>query len=190
MQIHWTNIACTAITVACIGYGDSKAQESVHVQTRLPRPVPTEPVIVHTVIKPAETVVPMARPAPIVIKYGQGGSIAEHRQTYNGYQNSGAPVEVRGPCYSACTLVVAHINPERLCFGEGAFLAFHAAQTTMDATAQRHPHGTAMMYLTYPPPIKAWIDRHGGVDKLPGPREGFWTMYDRELWAMGYARCP
>jgi hypothetical protein len=46
---------------------------------------------------------------------------------------------------------------------------------------------TMQMYLSYPPEIKAWIDRNGGVGKLP--RDGYWTLYDRDLWAMGYAKC-
>ena len=77
---------------------------------------------------------------------------------------------------------------ERLCFAEGAFLAFHAAQTN-EEHPQRHQHATTLMYLTYPTPIRAWIDRHGGADKLPGPGLSYWTMYDRDLWAMGYPRC-
>jgi hypothetical protein len=31
------------------------------------------------------------------------------------------------------------------------------------------------------------IGRMGGWQSLP--LNGFWTMYDRELWAMGYPKC-
>jgi hypothetical protein len=38
-----------------------------------------------------------------------------------------------------------------------------------------------------PAPVRKWIDANGGYEKLPV--QGFWTMYDRDLWAMGYSRC-
>ena len=40
------------------------------------------------------------------------------------------------------------------------------------------------MYMSYPPEIREWIDSNGGVDKLTV--DSYWTLYDRELWAMGY----
>ena len=35
--------------------------------------------------------------------------------------------------------------------------------------------------------IRQWIDDNGGWQNLP--LNGYWTMYDRELWAMGYPKC-
>jgi len=43
------------------------------------------------------------------------------------------------------------------------------------------------MYETYPPEIRRWIDHNGGWQNLP--IDGFWTMYDHSLWALGYPRC-
>ena len=43
------------------------------------------------------------------------------------------------------------------------------------------------MYESYPGDIRAWIDRQGGWRKLQ--LATFWTLYDHELWAMGYPRC-
>jgi hypothetical protein len=37
------------------------------------------------------------------------------------------------------------------------------------------------------PAIRGWIERNGGWQHLP--LDGFWTMYDRDLWAMGYPKC-
>ena len=92
-------------------------------------------------------------------------------------------VEVRGGCYSACTLVLAYVEPANLCVEAGAFMAFHAArsgETRMD-------HETWLIYFKMPVPVRKWIDANGGYEKLPV--QGFWTMYDRDLWAMGYSRC-
>jgi hypothetical protein len=43
------------------------------------------------------------------------------------------------------------------------------------------------MYVTYPAEIRHWIDNHGGPYKMTV--EIYWTMYHRELWAIGYPRC-
>jgi len=64
-------------------------------------------------------------------------------------------------------------------------MAFHAARTTLDGPI--HGPATIAMVNAYPVEIRHWIDRNGGAGKLP--RDGFWTMYDRELWAMGYPKC-
>jgi hypothetical protein len=184
--MNWARTAWAVWLVVSLNH--TEAQESYHVMTPKPvRPVPTdlfEPPAPAPGISPHDM-------RKVRIAFGPGGSIEAHRRLYNEYQNTRTEVAVTGGCYSACTLVVAHINPERLCFGEGAFLAFHAAWTTWDvATAQRHQYATNMMYMTYPPKVREWIDRQGGPDKLPGPGQGYWVMYNHEIWAMGYARCP
>jgi hypothetical protein len=40
----------------------------------------------------------------------------------------GGTVDIIGPCESACTLVMAHIPKDRLCFGQHARLGFHQAR--------------------------------------------------------------
>jgi hypothetical protein len=55
-------------------------------------------------------------------------------------------------------------------------MAFHAArsgETRMD-------HETWLIYFKMPAPVRKWIDANGGYEKLPV--QGFWTMYDRDLW--------
>jgi hypothetical protein len=49
---------------------------------------------------------PPSRPVErVVITRGMGGRISDHRTTFEGYFRAGAKVELRGPCYSACTLI-------------------------------------------------------------------------------------
>lgn len=125
-----------------------------------------------------------AIPERIVITHGAGGSIYEHNVRFMVYRNAGAMIEMRGPCYSACTLITAYVGKDKLCIAEGAFFAFHAARY---ANAKLAPAETAMMYWQQPEQIRDWIDRQGGHAKLP--LDGFWTMYDRDLWSFGYPRC-
>ena len=106
-----------------------------------------------------------------------------HYQLYTDYRRAKTKVEVRGPCYSACTLVLAYV--EDICVGEGAFMAFHAVRSK--ETGARMDWETRIAYSSMPTVIQGWIDDHGGADKLP--LHGFWTLHDRDLWAMGYPKC-
>ena len=116
---------------------------------------------------------------------GDGGSLNEHQLLFARYRLGGTKVELRGPCYSACTVITSYVAKENLCIAEGAFLAFHAARVSMDGPI--HGPATIAMVDAFPLGIRRWIDRNGGVGKLP--RDGYWTMYDRDLWAMGYPKC-
>ena len=124
-------------------------------------------------------------PERVVITHGAGGLAAEHHMKFLGYHTTGKAVEIRGPCYSACTLMTAYVGKDKLCIAQGAFFAFHAVRS--GKTHEIMPVVTAQMYRLQPTEIRDWIDRHGGHEKLP--LDGFWTMYDRDLWAMGYPRC-
>ena len=118
----------------------------------------------------------------MVIKYGQGGRVDEHISQFAIYRNTGANVGVRGPCYSACTMLTTYIEREKLCIAPGAFMAFHAVRGM--ERRQYMAADTQLYYSNLPQHIRDWIDGNGGWQELP--LNGFWTLYDRELWAMGY----
>jgi hypothetical protein len=141
----------------------------------------TPPVLTQMAVKPA----PLVVPERIVITYGAGGVIRDHHRKYQEYVDGGKTVEIRGPCYSACTLITAYFGKDKLCIAEGAFFAFHAARTAR--THEILPYETERTYWEQPTHIRDWIDRNGGWNKLP--LDGYWTMYDRDLWAMGYPKC-
>ena len=124
-------------------------------------------------------------PPTIVIKYGQGGRVLDHRMTFEGYRRRAAKVEIRGPCYSACTLLLGYLERKNLCIAPGAFMAFHSVRG--EKLQDYKPGPTHEMYESYPPEVRNWIDHNGGWQNLP--IDGYWTMYDRELWAMGYPKC-
>jgi hypothetical protein len=128
---------------------------------------------------------PAAPVETVVIRYGQGGAVAAHQLQYAYYRRAKAKVEVRGPCYSACTMLTTYVEPDNLCIAPGAFMAFHAVRMLEDNRYLAHE--TWLFYLNLPQPIRLWINSKGGWQALP--LDGYWTMYDRELWAMGYPRC-
>jgi hypothetical protein len=126
---------------------------------------------------------PGKEPETVVIKFGAGGRMDAHYQLYTDYRRAKTKVEVRGPCYSACTLVLAYVQD--ICIAEGGFMAFHAVRSK--ETGARMDWETRMAYSSMPTTIRGWIDSNGGADNLP--LNGYWTLHDRELWAMGYPKC-
>ena len=121
---------------------------------------------------------------PHVIYRDRGGKISDYYGRYAAMAKQGYDVEIRGSCESACTLAVALIPKERICFSDYAALRFHKA---------RMPDGTPTSYYTqqmvdsYPADIRKWIVAMGGVEKMPV--EDYWTLHATILWALGYRRC-
>jgi hypothetical protein len=156
-------------------------------QTHQPLLMPPKAVKTVTITFPERgwaPVLPEAAEA-VVIWYGAGGRVDAHNWKFAAYRNKKSKVEMRGGCYSACTLITAYVSKADLCIAEGAFFAFHAARS-LDGK-ESMPASTALMYWQQPADIRSWIDRNGGHQNLP--LDGFWTMYDRDLWAMGYPKC-
>ena len=195
LRIGWAAIAGVSIVTLLIGFADAQlANTTVIVQTTphrysskldgwIPPGQRTMEMVALQPVPPAPVAVSLP---PIVIPaHGMGGNLDEHRQLFATYRAYGLSVELRGPCYSACTILTSYVGKDKLCIGEGAFLAFHAARSRQ--TGVRADDATLAMYQSWPIEIRHWIDRNGGHEKLP--LNGFWTMYDRDLWAMGYPKC-
>ena len=182
--IHWTSIAWTLVAVGSIAYADAQIPPRPLLPALQPVP-PTGAFQPATIV--ADPKLGLGRPLgePVVLRYEPGGRINLHRLRFLGYQREGAKVELRGGCYSACTLITGYVPKDRLCVGEGAFLAFHSALQMDYRTANMD--ATLEMYLTYPKHIRDWIDEKGGPTKLTPT--GWWVLYDRNLWAMGYPQC-
>ncbi|WP_245155702.1 hypothetical protein [Paracoccus ravus] len=66
-----------------------------------------------------------ARPSgkPIVIANDKGGNVLQMAQRRQQLERSGRPVEIRGYCRSACTMLITMPNA---CLGRGATVGFHA----------------------------------------------------------------
>jgi hypothetical protein len=133
---------------------------------------------------------PSAEPAkqakPKTVLYNEpGGIISDHWKRWQALALSGDDVEIRGACTSACTLIMAHIPNDRLCFGESASLQFHASRNA--TSGEPSISTTQWMINSYPQDIRRWIIAKGGVEKMT--IEQAWTLSAPELWAMGYRRC-
>jgi hypothetical protein len=124
-------------------------------------------------LQPARPPTPSNMPPVVIPKHGMGGNLLEHKHLFSTYRTYGLSVELRGPCYSACTILTAYVGKDKLCIGEGAFMAFHAVRA--GPTGPRMDDATIDMVRSFPPEIQRWIDRHGGAEKLPRPTCGRWA---------------
>ena len=99
----------------------------------------------------------------VLIKNDGGGDIPQYIAKYLNLQLSGERVVIDGDCLSACTLALGLLAQDRRCFTNKARLGFHAAYTEFGALRIRNPFGTDVFWLVYPPEIRRWISRHGGL---------------------------
>jgi hypothetical protein len=94
-----------------------------------------------------------------------GGEVSAYLQKYQQIRDSGQRVVIDGACLSACTLLTAIIPPDRVCVTQRAMLGFHAASYYDDTSRSFVPTraGSRLVMSYYPPAIRRWIDRHGGL---------------------------
>jgi hypothetical protein len=153
-----------------------------------PKPVPLPPIV-----DPREGsrvyLPPSQWDTAAVFRYEPGGLIQKHWERFIRMAQRNEKVELRGPCYSACTLVVSAVKRHNICFGPNAALHFHQASRGGSGPDADQPvyETTAKMVASYPSDIRAWIERKGGAARMP--HESFWSLSAAELWAMGYQRC-
>ena len=97
------------------------------------------------------------------IRNDMGGSLGEYLLRFTGLRESGERVTIDGKCFSACTLVTI-IPKERICVTRRAVLGFHASWID-DQTGKRptSEEGTKALFELYPPTIRTWINKHGGL---------------------------
>ena len=100
-----------------------------------------------------------------VITSDEGGKIGTYVARYSKMRQTGERVVIDGACLSACTIVVGMIPPERLCATRNAVLGFHAAWLP-DGEGRTRPsrEGTEVLMKFYPPSLRQWIARRGGLN--------------------------
>ena len=92
-----------------------------------------------------------------------GGRIGSYLDKFDTLRTSRRQVVIDGTCASACTLVVEKIPRNRICVTPRAVLAFHAAWTPSPTGAEPNKAGTTYLWSHYPPDVRRWIARNGGL---------------------------
>jgi hypothetical protein len=103
--------------------------------------------------------------ADVRITNDPGGEVSSYVQKFQEMRASGERIVIDGPCLSACTLLTGLVPRDHVCVTSRAVLGFHAASYYNDASRSFVPtrQGSALVMHLYPPAIKAWIGRHGGL---------------------------
>lgn len=103
-------------------------------------------------------------PADVRILASPGGAVLPYIEMFEAVRRSGERVVIDGPCFSACTLVLSMLPRSQICVTRRAVLGFHAARA-IDARGRSYaaPQATAVVLETYPPPVRDWIMRRGGL---------------------------
>lgn len=105
---------------------------------------------------------------PIVIWSDSGGLVDEYMRWSNNIVRSGRRVEIRGPCLSACTLIL-QVPRERLCVASSAQLGFHHVRyydlEDINDPGTYSAKATRELISKYPSQIRRWIKSRGGLTK-------------------------
>ena len=121
--------------------------------------------------------------ADVRIFASPGGAVPNYVNFFSQVRRSGERVIIDGPCLSACTLVLSTIPRNRICVTSRAVLGFHAPQVVDEkGRTFRSRDATRAVTAVYPPAIRAWIKRNGGL------RQEMIMLRGRELTAL-YRRC-
>jgi hypothetical protein len=121
--------------------------------------------------------------ADVRILASPGGPVGNYLNFFSQVRRSGERVVIDGPCMSACTLVLSTIPRNRICVTSRAVLGFHAPQIVDEkGRTSRSREATRAVTAVYPPAIRAWIKRNGGL------RQKMIILRGRELTAL-YRRC-
>jgi hypothetical protein len=102
--------------------------------------------------------------AEVRILASPGGEVGPFLDLFEGVRDSGERVVIDGPCLSACTLVLSIVPTNRICVTRRAVLGFHAARS-IDRRGRLYaePGASEVVLEAYPPPVRSWIQRHGGL---------------------------
>ena len=95
-----------------------------------------------------------------------GGFVEQYKAKYAKARDRGERVIIDGICNSACTLVLGIVPLNRICVTPRASLGFHQAYYDKRWTAGLRVTsvaGTDELMSYYPPAVKAWIARKGGL---------------------------
>src|SRR5215470_13220249 len=104
--------------------------------------------------------------ADIRIRSSPGGEVGHYLALFMVVRQSGERVIIDGPCLSACTLVLSVVPRDRICVTRRAAFGFHAAREVgRKGRLKPASEATRLITATYPEPVQAWIEQHGGLSR-------------------------
>jgi hypothetical protein len=104
--------------------------------------------------------------ADLRITRDHGGYVEEYKAKYERIRDRKERVIIDGICNSACTLVFGIVPMNKVCVTPRASLGFHQAYYDKAFTFGMKVisyEGTSDLMAYYPPPVKDWLARNGGL---------------------------
>ena len=102
--------------------------------------------------------------ATVRIRDDMGGLMTDYASRFANMRERGEKVVIDGPCYSACTMLLGMLSRDQVCVTPNAVLGFHAAWDVDDAGHRvTSVSGTQTLIDIYPPRIRSWLHRRGGL---------------------------
>ena len=120
--------------------------------------------------------------ADLHITRDHGGYVEEYKAKYKRIRERKERVIIDGICNSACTLVLGIVPLNHICVTPKASLGFHQAYYDKRWTAGLRVTsiaGTDELMSYYPPSVKDWIARQGGLSAQMKK-----VFNGTELWAI------
>ena len=120
--------------------------------------------------------------ADLRITQDYGGYVDQYKTRYARIRDSGERIVIDGICNSACTLLLGIVPRAHVCATPRARLGFHQAYYDKRWTAGKRVTsiaGTAELMAIYPPAVKDWIKRQGGLGA-----EMRYLKNGADLWAI------
>jgi hypothetical protein len=104
--------------------------------------------------------------ATVRINGDSGGRIGNYMEAFAMLRSTGESVVIDGPCLSACTLILGILPTKQVCVTQRARLGFHAAwRPDRLGRPITSPVGTQVLMDIYPPKVRSWIRRKGGLSR-------------------------
>jgi hypothetical protein len=102
--------------------------------------------------------------ADVRILGSPGGTVGPFLNFFAQVNALGERVVIDGPCLSACTLVLSTVPRGRICVTRRAVLGFHSARSVDTyGRIEAAPEASQVVLDSYPPSVRQWIERHGGL---------------------------
>ena len=118
----------------------------------------------------------------IIINSDRGGVLDQYVRQVSQLSRSGQRVELRGRCYSACTL---YLGLRNVCIHPSARFGFHGPSRSGTPLGQREfDHWSRMMANHYREPLRSWF-----LNTARHRINGHHFRRGSELIAMGYRAC-
>lgn len=100
----------------------------------------------------------------------RGGYVDEYAERETAWRHAGIKIVIAGRCASACTL---YLHSPTTCVLPTAEFMFHVAYVGVPlpggavGMGPSDDYGTKFLYDAYPPGVRAFIDKHGGLQRTP-----------------------